>query len=114
MARMHASLRAEVDLDSMSRPGSLSHPRTQRWLLVCAVWLALSPSLAGAQTSASDKAMAEHLFDRGLALMRQGQFSEACTQLEQSEAIERGIGTLLYLAECYEKLGRTASAWAMF
>jgi serine/threonine-protein kinase len=78
------------------------------------VWLAVSPSLAGAQTSAGDKAMAEHLFDRGLALMRQGQFSEACTQLEQSEAIERGIGTMLYLAECYEKLGRTASAWAMF
>jgi serine/threonine-protein kinase len=34
--------------------------------------------------------------------------------LEQSQTVERGIGTMLYLAECYEKLGRTASAWALF
>jgi hypothetical protein len=58
--------------------------------------------------------MAEMMFDRGLTLMRQGDFANACPQLEQSQAIERGIGTMLYLAECYEKLGRTASAWAMF
>jgi len=73
-----------------------------------------APSVAAAQASSADKALAEALFDRGLTLMRQGQFEEAAAQLEQSQAIERGIGTLLYLAECYEKLGRTASAWAMF
>lgn len=78
--------------------------------------LALSAAAqpASAQSAGADKAMAEALFDRGLALMRQGDFEHACVQLEQSEAIERGIGTMLYLAECYEKLGRTASAWAMF
>src|SRR5262245_35365409 len=78
-----------------------------------AAWLAL-PSLAGAQSTAGDKAMAESLFDRGLQLMRDGKYPEACSQLEQSQSIERGIGTLLYLGECYEKLGRTASAWATF
>src|SRR5262245_5522796 len=83
------------------------------------LWLGLAaslslPSLAAAQTAAGDKAVAESLFDRGLQLMRDGKYPEACNQLEQSQAIERGIGTLLYLAECYEKLGRTASAWAMF
>lgn len=72
------------------------------------------PTTGFAQAAAADKAMAEMLFDRGLGLMRKGQFAEACTQLEQSEAIERGIGTMLYLAECYEHLGKTASAWAMF
>ncbi len=73
-----------------------------------------APAPAFAQASASDKAAAESLFDRGLALMRDGKFQEACQALEQSQSIERGIGTMLYLAECYEKLGRTASAWALF
>jgi serine/threonine-protein kinase len=58
--------------------------------------------------------MAEMLFDRGLSLMRQGQYAEACDELERSQAVDAGIGTMLYLAECYEKLGRTASAWALF
>jgi hypothetical protein len=86
------------------------------WLLlaICACWSGLAASRVEAQTSGADKAMAEMLFDRGVALMKQGQFAQACAQLEQSQTIERGIGTLLYLAECYEKLGRTASAWAMF
>lgn len=69
---------------------------------------------AHAQVSASEKAAAESLFDRGLALMRDGKLEQACQSLEQSQSIERGLGTMLYLAECYEKLGRTASAWALF
>jgi serine/threonine-protein kinase len=69
---------------------------------------------AHAQGNAADKAAAEALFDRGLSLMRDGKYQEACERLEQSQAIERGIGTMLYLAECYEKTGRSASAWALF
>jgi len=71
-------------------------------------------STARADAGAADKAAAEALFDRGLALMREGHYAEACAKLEQSQSIEGGIGTMLYLADCYEKLGRTASAWAMF
>jgi tetratricopeptide (TPR) repeat protein len=69
---------------------------------------------AQAQASADQKAAAEALFDKGLALLKQGEYAQACAFLEQSQSVERGIGTMLYLAECYEKLGRTASAWAMF
>ena len=69
---------------------------------------------AQAQGSADQKAAAEALFDKGLAAMKQGEYAQACAFLEQSQSVERGIGTMLYLAECYEKLGRTASAWAMF
>jgi tetratricopeptide (TPR) repeat protein len=79
-------------------------------LCVCAL---IGAGRAQAQ-GAADKAAAEALFDRGLALMREGKLQEACERLEQSQAIERGIGTMLYLAECYEKTGRTASAWALF
>jgi tetratricopeptide (TPR) repeat protein len=76
-------------------------------------WLTVLP-IAHAQTSATDKALAESLFDRGLELMRSGKDEEACQNLERSQAIEPGVGTMLYLAECYEKLGRTASAWATY
>ena len=81
-------------------------------------WLAAAlcclPLTAAAQASPADKAMAEMLFDRGLTLMKQGHYSEACAELERSQQVEGGIGAMLYLAECYERLGRTASAWALF
>ena len=81
---------------------------------VLAACLLYGASVSAQASPGADKAVAEALFDRGLTLMRQGQFEQACAQLEQSQSIERGIGTMLYLAECYEKLGKTASAWAMF
>jgi serine/threonine-protein kinase len=67
-----------------------------------------------AQASASDKAAAEALFDQGVRLMKQNSFAEACTKLEESDRIDPAVGTLLYLAECYERVGKTASAWATF
>lgn len=81
--------------------------------LVLATCLGTALPSAG-QTSADDKAAAEALFDRGLALMKEGAYEQACQQLESSQRIDPGIGTLLYLAECYENLGKTASAWATF
>ncbi len=69
---------------------------------------------ARAQTPADQKAAAEALWEKGYNLMKQGDYAQACPYLEQSNAVERGIGTMLYLAECYERLGRTASAWALF
>lgn len=78
--------------------------------LICGLGLCRAAHAQGA----ADKAAAEALFDRGLALMKDNKYQEACERLEQSQAIERGIGTMLYLAECYEKIGRTASAWALF
>ena len=93
----------------------MSRLRSRSAFGVAAALACLSlPALAHAQASAGDKAAAESLFDRGLSLMREGKFQEACQTLEQSQSIERGLGTMLYLAECYEKLGRTASAWALF
>lgn len=80
-----------------------------------ALWLALlhAPP-AAAQASASDKAAAEALFDSGLRLMKQSAFAEACPKLEESNRIDPAVGTLLYLGECYERVGKTASAWATF
>jgi hypothetical protein len=64
--------------------------------------------------SAGSKAAAEAIFEQGKQLMQAGDFARACTKFEASQKLDQGIGTLLYLADCYEKLGRTASAWATF
>jgi len=62
----------------------------------------------------NDKAAAEALFDQGVRLMKQNSFIDACPKLEESERIDPAVGTLLYLGECYERIGKTASAWATF
>ncbi len=82
--------------------------------LVLALAAGLSAPPALAQSSAADKAAAEALFDAGRRALADGHYPEACRKLEQSQALDPGIGTLLYLADCYERVGRTASAWATF
>lgn len=77
--------------------------------LVCAV----APS-ASAQLSAQDKAVADAFFDEGLKLLRAGKFADACPKLAESERIDPAVGTALYLGECYERIGKIASAQAMF
>ncbi len=79
-----------------------------------ALAIAFPGGLARAQSNAADKAAAEALFDQGRKLLADGKYAEACKKLEQSQHIDPGIGTLLYLADCYEKSGRTASAWATY
>lgn len=57
---------------------------------------------------------AEALFREGKRLLRAGEISRACAKFEASERLEPENGTELNLADCWEKDGKTASAWAMF
>ena len=74
----------------------------------------LAPATASAQADAQQKAAAETLFDEARQLLSQGQYESACRRFEQSQEIDPGVGTLLYLGDCYERSGRPASAWATF
>jgi hypothetical protein len=84
-----------------------------------ALVLALAPCLASAPAHAQragvdSKAAAEALFDHGRQLHAAGRYAEACPKFAESQKLDAGVGTLLYLADCYEKIGQTASAWAGF
>jgi serine/threonine-protein kinase len=46
--------------------------------------------------------------------MTEGRPEQACPKFEQSQALEPGIGTLINLARCYARLGRTAKAWTAY
>jgi hypothetical protein len=61
-----------------------------------------------------DKATAEALFSEGRRLMSNGNYAAACEKFAASQKHDPGLGTSLNLADCYEKSGRTASAWAEF
>jgi hypothetical protein len=61
-----------------------------------------------------NKAAAEALFVEGRNLMAAERFEEACPKFEASQELDPGLGTILNLAECYEKTGKTASAWAQY
>lgn len=78
------------------------------------VMVMLTASRSGFGQSAGNKAAAEAIFDQGKLLMQSGDYPKACEKFEASRKLDEGIGTVLYLADCYEKVGRTASAWAMF
>ena len=69
---------------------------------------------ASAEPTAADKSLATQLFKEGRALVDQGKVAEGCRKLEESQRLDPGGGTLLNVALCHEKEGRTATAWAEF
>jgi hypothetical protein len=75
--------------------------------------------IAGAMTSAStaladDEAAAQALFDQAKKAMAAQQYADACPKFEASLRMQEALGTLLNLADCYERAGKTASAWSKF
>jgi hypothetical protein len=85
--------------------------------IVTAIALATAlgaPSVARAQSHNEDLARADSLFNAGKALLESGQNVDACAKFAESKRLAPGLGVTLYLADCYERIGRTASAWTEF
>jgi hypothetical protein len=90
---------------------ALRHHRVACAAVLCSVALSSTrPALA----QPNRQSEAEALFMQGRRLMAEGRPEEACPKFEQSQAADPGIGTLINLARCYARLGRTASAWTAY
>src|SRR5450432_3403221 len=96
-----APTRPTRGFDGMTRP--------TRFFLALPIGLATmaAPSFA----RADDSAAAQALFDQGKKAMAALNYAEACPKLEESYRLQEALGTLLNLADCYQRQGKLASAW---
>ena len=65
-------------------------------------------------TDTDRKATATALFHAGRELVAEDRAAEACPKFEESYRLFEANGTLINLADCYEQIGKTASAWLTF
>lgn len=99
--------------------------RKQKWLAgawrrscaggiaLVAVSVPLRSSFAQEVTPATRSAAVE-LFDAADRLVAEGRLSEACPRYEESYRLDPQLGAVLHLADCLEKDGKLASAYAAF
>jgi hypothetical protein len=81
---------------------------------VWCVLMILCGAFSAAAQDPKQLATAEALFREGRRLFDAGQYQEACPKLQASYDLDPGLGTLLNLARCYTRLGKTARAWALY
>jgi hypothetical protein len=87
---------------------------TARWttsLVVGGLLALVTTRSAGADEPAPS---AEQLFQEARALVEKGDYAAACPKLDASQKLDPAVGTQFNLADCYEHLGRTATAFALF
>jgi hypothetical protein len=85
--------------------------RIRSFLVVTCVALVTSGARA---SSTADAAVAQALFDQAKHLVASGNAKDACPKFEESERLDPGTGTEFNLADCYERVGRVASAWTLY
>src|SRR5579863_8091245 len=79
--------------------------------------LALGASIAAADNTpgTTDYKLADSLFDEGRTLLEDGKITEACAKFAESfDKNRNAVGTIINLAQCKARLGKIASAVAMF
>jgi hypothetical protein len=85
--------------------------RTSLLLAISVVAIATRPAFA---QSAGHDAIALALFADGRELAARGDYALACDKFEAANQLTHWLGVELNLADCYEHVGRTASAWSLF
>jgi len=75
---------------------------------------ALVATLFASPARADDRATAQELFQQAKELMLAGKTADACAKFAAAADLVQTVGVRLNLATCYEKIGRTASAWTRY
>lgn len=88
---------------------SSNRSRLLRIALASTLTLASASAFAG-----DDKVVAESLYQAGIKLMDEGKFDQACPKFVESQRLDAASGTQIALAKCFDKAGKTASAWALY
>ena len=87
--------------------------RTRSIALLAALAIGAISGPATAQPEMS-RALSRAAFEEGMKLFKAGSYPSACARLEESLRLDAQMGTRFWLADCYEHLGKTASAWSNF
>lgn len=118
VAAKGANMLVDVMRSPCRRPPGAA-PRLVAVLALCAGSV-LSSEAARAQPAAPPSAapsilqQADAAFQRGLALLEQGHYKEACEQFELSQLLDPSPGTQLNLGNCREQEGDLVQALATF
>jgi hypothetical protein len=78
------------------------------------VAVVLTTLVIAASARADDAATGATLYDRAEQLAKAGKLDEACPLYAASFKADPQLGVLLHLADCNEKIGKTATAWVEF
>lgn len=95
-------------------------PLRRHFNLAALVAVLLSGSVAPRVCRADEPATADNatraraLFAEARKLVQAGNYPSACAKFEESLKLNVGIGTQFNLADCWEHIGRTASARSLF
>ncbi len=83
------------------------------FLANCSIILLVATS-GSVAFATEDTDTARALFTEARRLVSEGQFERACPLFEKSLKLESGVGTQFNLADCWEHVGRNASAYESF
>jgi hypothetical protein len=80
----------------------------------CGALFAAFVAFTSSSAHAQNANVAEALYRDGQQLLAAGKTREACLKFADSQKADPAIGTLVNLALCHEKDGKTASAWSEY
>ncbi len=67
-----------------------------------------------AATAHAGPSPADVAFKKGRDFLKAGKFAEACAAFEESQRLDPQLGTQFNIAQCDEKIGKIATAWAIY